>query len=103
MTRSEEHTSELQSHSDLHSFPTRRSSDLGMGNQKDLENILICQKKAIRIINKLNNREHCKPFFKKNKILTLISLYIYETILLTKKVPVKTRETFHDQIGRAHV
>src|SRR5215204_5390498 len=28
--RSEEHTSELQSHSDLHSFPTRRSSDLGI-------------------------------------------------------------------------
>src|SRR5476649_173069 len=26
--RSEEHTSELQSHSDLHSFPTPRSSDL---------------------------------------------------------------------------
>src|SRR5437588_206638 len=26
--RSEEHTSELQSHSDLYSFPTRRSSDL---------------------------------------------------------------------------
>src|SRR5476649_57003 len=26
--RSEERTSELQSHSDLHSFPTRRSSDL---------------------------------------------------------------------------
>src|SRR5438034_1217369 len=29
--RSEEHTSELQSHSDLHSFPTRRSSDLEGG------------------------------------------------------------------------
>src|SRR5499427_11045606 len=28
MRRSEEHTSELQSHRDLHSFPTRRSSDL---------------------------------------------------------------------------
>src|SRR6202022_2184286 len=27
-SRSEEHTSELQSHSDLHSFPARRSSDL---------------------------------------------------------------------------
>src|SRR5882672_8520241 len=27
-SRSEEHTSELQSHSDLPSFPTRRSSDL---------------------------------------------------------------------------
>src|ERR687885_306866 len=29
--RSEEHTSELQSHRDLHSFPTRRSSDLQHG------------------------------------------------------------------------
>src|SRR5882672_10471723 len=29
-SRSEEHTSELQSHSDLHSFPTRRSSDLAL-------------------------------------------------------------------------
>src|SRR6476646_6615313 len=29
IARSEEHTSELQSHRDLHSFPTRRSSDLG--------------------------------------------------------------------------
>src|SRR5215204_2005833 len=28
--RSEEHTSELQSHRDLHSFPTRRSSDLDL-------------------------------------------------------------------------
>src|SRR5476649_1519196 len=28
VARSEEHTSELQSHRDLHSFPTRRSSDL---------------------------------------------------------------------------
>src|SRR5260221_385500 len=31
--RSEEHTSELQSHRDLHSFPTRRSSDLKPGHQ----------------------------------------------------------------------
>src|SRR5882672_2643517 len=30
-SRSEEHTSELQSHRDLHSFPTRRSSDLQSG------------------------------------------------------------------------
>src|SRR5882672_1670698 len=32
--RSEEHTSELQSHSDLHSFPTRRSSDLRCEGQR---------------------------------------------------------------------
>src|ERR671927_343811 len=41
--RSEEHTSELQSHRDLHSFPTRRSSDLGpesagsAGNDREIE------------------------------------------------------------------
>src|SRR5215204_2494274 len=33
--RSEEHTSELQSHRDLHSFPTRRSSDLGLRTHID--------------------------------------------------------------------
>src|SRR5262252_4996129 len=33
--RSEEHTSELQSHSDLHSFPTRRSSDLRRRRRQD--------------------------------------------------------------------
>src|SRR5438034_93042 len=43
--RSEEHTSELQSHSDLHSFPTRRSSDLrneslSAGNSKPLSRLL---------------------------------------------------------------
>src|SRR5476649_430369 len=32
--RSEEHTSELQSHRDLHSFPTRRSSDLAVASAK---------------------------------------------------------------------
>src|SRR5882672_824684 len=33
--RSEEHTSELQSHRDLHSFPTRRSSDLAAKLRRD--------------------------------------------------------------------
>src|SRR5882672_10360581 len=32
--RSEEHTSELQSHRDLHSFPTRRSSDLALAHAR---------------------------------------------------------------------
>src|SRR5476649_2385887 len=34
--RSEEHTSELQSHRDLHSFPTRRSSDLNHSDRRRL-------------------------------------------------------------------
>src|SRR5476649_2809562 len=39
--RSEEHTSELQSHRDLHSFPTRRSSDLFSGFNH-LESSSVC-------------------------------------------------------------
>src|SRR5215211_1813734 len=45
LTRSEEHTSELQSHSDLHSFPTRRSSALA-GDLRSLQRLdggRICQ------------------------------------------------------------
>src|SRR5919205_20614 len=41
--RSEEHTSELQSHRDLHSFPTRRSSDLdGRGRSYDCNSCSNC-------------------------------------------------------------
>src|SRR5260221_605749 len=35
--RSEEHTSELQSHRDLHSFPTRRSSDLRLNAPEETD------------------------------------------------------------------
>src|ERR1044072_3621079 len=47
-SRSEEHTPELQSHRDLHSFPTRRSSDLpsacassGCGAEVDQQRFLV--------------------------------------------------------------
>src|SRR5215211_5385484 len=39
--RSEEHTSELQSHRDLHSFPTRRSSDLRLRGHELLLGLLL--------------------------------------------------------------
>src|SRR5882672_8694138 len=42
-SRSEEHTSELQSHSDLHSFPTRRSSDLQPGSVAALHHVHAAQ------------------------------------------------------------
>src|SRR5476649_303126 len=41
--RSEEHTSELQSHRDLHSFPTRRSSDLRRQHASGRRDAAACQ------------------------------------------------------------
>src|SRR5882672_10740977 len=52
--RSEEHTSELQSHRDLHSFPTRRSSDSavrdnhGFGRKRDHRRVAVSIQFGIR-------------------------------------------------------
>ena len=43
--------------------------------------IFILQKSAIRILAKLSNRETCRNAFKELNILTLPSMYIYQTIL----------------------
>src|SRR5476649_797616 len=47
--RSEEHTSELQSHSDLHSFPTRRSSDLS--NDRPLDRSTACLASSVAFLS----------------------------------------------------
>jgi len=46
----------------------------------DAPRILIMQKKILRIIEGANWRTHCKPLFKKWKILTLPSLYILNVV-----------------------
>lgn len=52
-------------------------------------------KKTIRTINKLHPLEHCKPFYKENQILTVISLYIYEVITHTIKLNPQKRQEYH--------
>jgi len=43
--------------------------------------VFILQKKAIRILGKMNYRDSCREIFKTMGIMTLASLYIFETIL----------------------
>lgn len=50
-------------------------------NSSDAYKIFILQKRCLRIIFGLRQMESCKMVFIENKILTLYSLYIYETIM----------------------
>ena len=54
------------------------------GNSSGWRRVFILQKKAVRILGGAHYREHCKPYFKKLKILTVPSLYIYHALLYVK-------------------
>lgn len=51
------------------------------GNAADINRVLVCQKRSIRVINGLHKRMSAKLHFKQNKIMTVISLYIYNSLL----------------------
>jgi hypothetical protein len=68
----------------------------GSANERDIQKILIQQKKAIRIVEQLGPQEHCKPYFISNNILTVISLYLYEVIVLIKSNPPQLRTDCHN-------
>lgn len=47
------------------------------GNCSCVHNILLLQKKVVRVIAESHRLDHCKPLFVKLKVLTIINLYIY--------------------------
>lgn len=51
------------------------------GNATEINRVLKCQKRSIRTINGLKKRSHAREHFKKDKIMTVISLYIYNSLL----------------------
>lgn len=55
------------------------------GNSTHISRVFILQKKCIRSICDVGQMESCRPLFKKLKILTLPSLYIFEILIFTKK------------------
>ncbi|XP_049797500.1 uncharacterized protein LOC126214900 [Schistocerca nitens] len=50
------------------------------GNSRKINEIMVIQKKAIRVMAKVDNRTHCKPLFIKYRILTVINLYILDSV-----------------------
>lgn len=53
----------------------------GSCSETKLQRIFVLQKKAIRIISRINHRESCRESFKALSILPLPSQYILDTVL----------------------
>lgn len=63
------------------------------GNSTDILSVFTLQKRLIRILVHIEETDSCKPYFIKNNILTLTSIYILETCKFVRKYPTffKTR------------
>lgn len=57
------------------------------GNCSRIEEILILQKKVIRLISNSPSLEHCRPLFIKLEIPTVINIYIYDLLAYVLKNP----------------
>lgn len=55
------------------------------GNASHINDVLLLQKKALRIITNSSYLEHCRPLFINQKIPTVINLYIYYVLIYTHK------------------
>jgi hypothetical protein len=73
------------------------------GNCPYFTEIFILQKKAVRAIKGVNHNTSCKPYFKELGIMTLPSLYIYETVKYVKKnlMLFTTKSQIHDHFTRS--
>lgn len=75
------------------------------GNCTDIQDIFILQKRCIRILTNIDQMESCRPHFVKHSILTLTSIYIYESCKFVKKhislySPVKNYESKRNNRGK---
>lgn len=77
---------------------TLRYGIIFWGNCTKKDTIFKAQKRIIRSMCGLKTTDSCKPYFKKNEILTLTSLYIYEVALFVKTNPnlfIKAADVHH--------
>jgi hypothetical protein len=90
-----EDTAVVAYHSLFHSHLRYGIAAWGSASSGNLNRILVIQKKTVRTILRLHHLEHCKPYFSKLEILTIISQYIFDTIIFAKKSQLITRSKIH--------
>jgi hypothetical protein len=54
------------------------------GHSPAARDVLLLQKRALRVITSSGNREHCRPIFKELKVLTVFSQYVLNSLVLLK-------------------
>lgn len=57
----------------------------GLCNHQLFNSIFVLQKRAIRYMCRVRSRDHCRPLFIRHGILTLVCLFILETVSLLHK------------------
>ena len=57
---------------------------LTWGCSSHLQRVFVSQKRLLRLIFNLNNRESCKELFKKHNIFTVPSIYIYKCLVFAR-------------------
>lgn len=67
----------------------------GFCNRSLFSSVFVLQKRAIRYVCKARARDHCKPLFIQQNILTLPCLFILETVLLIYKRYRNSPHTHH--------
>lgn len=71
------------------------------GNCSRIDEILILQKKVLRIIAGANFLDHCKPLFLELEIQTVINLYIYDLVSYILKNPELIKLATHSYSTRS--
>lgn len=66
---------------------TLRYGIIFWGNATNVSSVLRAQKRCIRAICQLKRTDSCKPYFKDLQLLTVPSLYIYETAVYVRMNP----------------
>ena len=86
------------------------------GNSSHISDILLLQKKAVRLLTNLPPLTHCKPLFRELGIMTVINLYILQCVMHVKSnisnfivrrtvhsYPTRNREDLHVPFNRLSI
>lgn len=63
------------------SYPHMSYNIMLWGSSSDINRVLICQKRILRMIFNLHPRTSCRPYFIENKIMTVACIYIFKILL----------------------